>query len=244
LIDPYIARRLPRLFYHWPNHEGGCVENGGIIIPQASGERCGFKYGPLFNIVNEEERVHLFGRVEHDMDNGMQFNAEAMWAKVEVLDNPQSPSYPALSYLDPSLAIMPGQAGNPFGVPVLWLGRPLGSAFPSPLATRDNEHFRTAFEMTGTVGAYNFNAAVTHSAYDGYGVQPDTSTSRFTDAINGVGGASGNESWNLFDPLANSQALIDYISVEQQTAIDTALTVFDYVIDGEMGGFDFASGIQ
>jgi len=224
--------------------DAGCVENGGIIIPQASGERCGFKYGPRFNIVNEEERVHLFGRVEHDMDNGMQFNAEAMWAKVEVLDNPQSPSYPALSYLDPSLAIMPGQAGNPFGVPVLWLGRPLGSAFPSPLATRDNEHFRTAFEMTGTVGAYNFNAAVTHSAYDGYGVQPDTSTSRFTDAINGVGGASGNESWNLFDPLANSQALIDYISVEQQTAIDTALTVFDYVIDGEMGGFDFASGIQ
>ena len=57
-------------------------------------------------------------------------------------------------------------------------------------------------------------------------------------------GPNGNESWNLFDPLANSQALIDYISVEQQTATDTALTVFDFVVDGEVGGFDFASGVQ
>lgn len=224
--------------------DASCVENGGIIIPQASGERCGFKYGPRFNIVNEEERTHLFASVEHDLDNGMQLSAEAMWAKVEVLDNPQSPSYPALSYLSPSRAILPGQAGNPFGVPLLWLGRPLGSAFPSPLAPRDNEHSRVAFELDGEIGEYNLNAALTHSAYNGYIVQPDTSTSRFADAIAGVGGPNGNESWNLFDPLANSQALIDYISVEEQRAIDTALTVFDVVIDGEMGSFNFATGFQ
>jgi iron complex outermembrane receptor protein len=224
--------------------DASCVENGGILIPQASGLRCGFKYGPRFNIVNEEERTHFFGSLEHDLTNGMQMNAEVMWANVKVLDNPQSPSYPALSYLSPSRAILPGQAGNPFGVPVLWLGRPLGSAFDSPLATRDNSHFRASFELDGDLGDYHFNTALTHSAYSGYGVQPDTSTSRFTDAIAGVGGASGTESWNLFDPLANSQALIDYISVEQQTDIDTALTVFDFVLDGEMGGFNFASGVQ
>ena len=224
--------------------DASCIETGGIIIPQPSGERCGFKYGPRFNIVNEEKRTHLFGSLKHDLENGMEFNAEAMWANVEVLDNPQSPSYPALSYLSPSLAILPGQAGNPFGVPVLWLGRPLGSAFDSPLATRDNTHFRAAFELDGNIGDYHFNTAVTHSAYDGYGVQPDTSTSRFTAAIAGTGGPNGNESWNLFNPLANSQALIDYISVEQQTSTDTALTVFDFVVDGEVGGFDFASGVQ
>ena len=224
--------------------DAGCVENGGILIPQASGQRCGFKYGPRFNIVNEEKRTHLFGSLQHDLDNGMELNAEAMWANVEVLDNPQSPSYPALSYLSPSRAIMPGQAGNPFGVPVLWLGRPLGSAFDSPLATRDNTHFRAAFELDGDFGDYHFNTALTHSNYDGYGVQPDTSTSRFTAAIAGTGGPNGNESFNLFDPLANSQALIDHISVQQETATDTALTVFDFVVDGEIGGFDFASGIQ
>ena len=224
--------------------DSGCIENGGILIPQASGQRCGFKYGPRFNIVNEEKRTHFFGSLQHDLGDGMEMNAEVMWANVEVLDNPQSPSYPALSYLSPSRAILPGQAGNPFGVPVLWLGRPLGSAFDSPLATRDNTHFRAAFELDGDIGEYHFNTALTHSNYDGYGVQPDTSTSRFADAIAGVGGANGTESWNLFDPLANSQALIEYISVEQQTSTDTALSVFDFVLDGEIGGFDFASGVQ
>ena len=224
--------------------DSGCIENGGILIPQASGQRCGFKYGPRFNIVNEEKRTHFFGSLQHDLGDGMEMNAEVMWANVEVLDNPQSPSYPALSYLSPSRAILPGQAGNPFGVPVLWLGRPLGSAFDSPLAPRDNTHFRAAFELDGDFGDYHFNTALTHSNYDGYGVQPDTSTSRFTAAIAGTGGPNGNESFNLFDPLANSQALIDHISVQQETATDTALTVFDFVVDGEIGGFDFASGVQ
>lgn len=84
--------------------DAGCIENGGILIPQANGQRCGFKYGPRFNIVNEETRTHLFGSLQHDLDNGMEFNAEAMWANVEVLDNPQSPAilhYPIWARLAP-----------------------------------------------------------------------------------------------------------------------------------------------
>ena len=167
-----------------------------------------------------------------------------MWARVEVLDNPQSPSYPALAYLSPSRAILPGQAGNPFGVPLLWLGRPLGSAFPSPLATRDNDHLRGALEIDGEIGSYHFNAALTHSVYNAELVQPDTSTSRLDDAIAGSGGPNGNESWNLFDPLANSHSLIDYISTAEERDIKTSLSVVDFVVDGEMGSFNFASGIQ
>ena len=34
---------------------------------------------------------------------------------------------------------MPGTGGNPFGVPVLWIGRALGSAYPSPNAPREIE---------------------------------------------------------------------------------------------------------
>jgi iron complex outermembrane receptor protein len=224
--------------------DANCVPLGGIILPQGSGNRCGFKYGPRFNIVNEEERTHVYASVTHDMDNGMEFSGEVIWANVEVLDNPQSPSYPALSFLSPSKAILPGQAGNPFGVPVLWLGRPLGSAFASPLATRDNEHVRVSFALDGDIGDYHFNTAFTHSAYDAFGVQPDTSTSRFSDAIAGIGGVNGNESWNLFDPAANSQSLIDFVTVAQETGTDTELSVFDFVLDGEMAGLSFASGIQ
>ncbi len=223
--------------------DANCVENNGVIQPQANGtERCGFVYGPRFNVVNEEERTHLYTNLKHDLANGMQFNAEVMWAKVEVLDNPQSPSYPALSYL--STPILPGQAGNPFGVPLIWLGRPLGSAFPSPDAPRENEHTRVSLELEGDIGNYSFNTAITRSSYEGYGVQPDTSTSRFTDAVNGVGGPNGDQAWNLFVPTANSQELVDYISTAQITDTDTDLTVFDFVLNGELGVTSFAAGVQ
>ncbi|MEH6558223.1 MAG: TonB-dependent receptor [Oceanicoccus sp.] len=222
--------------------DANCEANDGIIIPQGSGERCGFAYGPRFNVVNDEERTHLFGNLKHQLSSGAEFSAEAMWAKVEVNDNPQSPSYPALSYLTRPIGAT--EAGNPFGTTILWLGRPLGSAFPSPFAPRENEHFRVAFEFTGEIGDYNYNTALTHSAYEGYGIQPDTSTSRFEDAIVGVGGPNGDQSWNLFDPAANSQELIDFISVQQETRTNTDLTVFDFVLDGSIGDINFASGIQ
>jgi len=222
--------------------DANCIETGGILIPQSSGERCGFKYGPRFNLVNEEERTHLYGNVKHDLANGMVFNAEATWAKIEVLDNPQSPSYPALSFL--TRPIVAGEAGNPFDTTILWLGRPLGSSFDSPFATRDNEHLRVAFELDGEIGDYHFNTALTSSSYEAFGIQPDTSTSRFEAAIIGEGGPNGDQTWNLFDPSANSQELIDFISVQQETETNTDLTVFDFVIDGEIGEIGFASGIQ
>ena len=222
--------------------DANCVANAGILIPQASGQRCGFLYGPRFNVVNEETRTHLYGNVQHDLENGMTFNAEAMWANVEVLDNPQSPSYPALSYLTKPIAA--GQAGNPFGVTTLWLGRPLGSAYASPFAPRDNEHMRVSLELDGDMGDYHFNTALTKSSYKGKGTQPDTSTSKFDDAIAGVGGPNGNQSWDLFVPANNSQELIDFVYAEQKTNTDTDLTVFDFVVDGELGVTNFAAGVQ
>ena len=103
--------------------DANCVENNGFIIPQASGSRCGFLYGPRFNIVNDEEHQNVYGSIKSDLANGMEFNADVLFSSIKVNDNPQSPSYPALSYLSPSNAILPGQGGNPFGVPVLWLGK-------------------------------------------------------------------------------------------------------------------------
>ena len=235
---PYAGTYTP--FENVP--DANCEVNGGNIIPQGSGERCGFSYGPRFNLVNEEERTHLYANVKHDLASGMLFNAQATWAKVEVLDNPQSPSYPALSFL--TRPISAGEAGNPFGTTILWLGRPLGSSFDSPFATRDNESFRLALELSGEIGDYNFNTALTNSSYEGFGIQPDTSTSRFEAAIVGAGGPNGDQTWNLFDPSANSQELIDFISVQQETETNTDLTVFDFVIDAEIGDIGFASGIQ
>ena len=238
---PYAGTYAP--FENVP--DPSCVANQGILIPQASGQRCGFVYGPRFNVVNDEDHTSMYGSFKTLLANGNGLEVDYMSTAIDVNDNPQSPSYPALSYLSPANAIMPGTGGNPFGVPVLWLGRALGSAFPSPIAPRENETDRFSIGLNGSFdNGFDWDAHYTVSSEDAYGQQPDTSTSRFSAAINGNGGSAGNQTWDLFTPSNNSADLIKWISTNQQTWTSTELSVFDFLMTGSIGNIDIASGLQ
>ena len=221
--------------------DANCEANGGILsggfIPSLGGQKCGFLYGPRFNLVNEEERTNVYAAVTHEMDNGVTVRGELGFAKNEVLDNPQSPSYPNLSFP----TILPGQAGSPFNGFVRWYGRPLGAEAPSPLAPRNSELLRASLDLSGSLddGAWDWNASITYSENDRDGTQPDTINSRLNAALAGVGGESGTETFNIFDPSQNSQSLIDYISAETYTKTSTDLTVADLVVSGP---WEIASG--
>jgi iron complex outermembrane receptor protein len=225
--------------------DANCVANNGIIIPQGSGERCGFLYGDRFNLVNDEKHQSVYLSVKTEMANGTTFDLDILNSQTNVYDNPQSPSYPALSYLSTSNLIMPGKGGNPFGVPLMWLGRALGSAFPSPNAPREIETDRVSAGFTGTFENGNdWDLHYTVSNEASYGSQPDTRTSRFSSAINGSGGNSGNETWDLFDSSANSQALRDWIRTDQKTWVDVELSVLDFVTSGQTDNLSYALGFQ
>ena len=222
-----------------------CEANKGIIIPQASGFRCGFKYGPRFNIVNDEDHDQLYASLQTNLTNGVTAKLDYLKADTEVHDNPQSPSYPALSYLSPANAIAPGKGGNPFGVPVLWIGRPLASAFPSPFAPREIEMERVSFGLTGQMeNGFDWDFAMTRSEEDNYGRQPDTGTSKLAAAIDGTGGPTGDQTFNLFDPFANSQELRDWLRSDQETWTNVVLSVVDFVMSGEVGDISLAGGAQ
>ena len=214
--------------------DANCEANGGILsggfIPSLGGQKCGFLYGPRFNLVNEEERTNVYAAITHDTDSGITVRGEIGFAKNEVLDNPQSPSYPNLSFP----TIVPGQAGSPFNGFVRWYGRPLGAEAPSPLAPRNSETLRASLDLSGTLdgGAWDWNASVTYSENDREGWQPDTIKSRLDAALAGAGGESGTETFNIFDPSQNSASLIDYISAETYTKMSTDLTVADLVVSG------------
>ena len=224
--------------------DANCVATKGILLPQASGTRCGFYYGDRFNLVNTEEHSSVYLSSKTSFENGVNFEFDYMATDIDVLDNPQSPSYPALSYL--GKPIMPGVAGSPFSYPILWLGRALGSAFPSPNAPRQNTNERISFGFNGTMMNGNtWEVHFTDSEQVHSYFQPDTSTSRFDAAIAGVGGASGTESWNLFDSSANSAELIAYISSGERRKTVADLMVLDFLVTGTTdGGVDFATGLQ
>jgi iron complex outermembrane receptor protein len=238
---PYAGTYTP--FQNVPSPT--CVADQGILIPQASGSRCGFVYGPRFNVVNDEDHTSMYGSFKTLLANGNGLEIDYMSTAIDVNDNPQSPSYPALSYLSPANAIMPGTGGNPFGVPVLWLGRALGSAYPSPNAPREIETDRFSIGLNGEFdNGFDWDAHYTVSSEDLYGQQPDTSTSKFSAAIKGNGGSAGNQTWDLFTPSNNSADLIKWISTNQQTWTSTELSVFDFLMTGSIGDIDIASGLQ
>ncbi len=214
-----------------------CTANGGLLIPQASGSRCGFHYGPRFNIVNEEEHEQLYGNITHEFSDRLSLIVELGYTHHEVVDNPQSPSYPNLAFP----VILPGQAGSPFNVPVVWLGRPLSSEFPSPHAPRENDTVRAVLGLDGMFNDnWSWSGSITYSKNDREIYQPDTIKSRLENALAGVGGDSGTETFNIFDSSANSQALIDYLSVFTYNNRKTDLTVADFVVTGSL--FDMAGG--
>ncbi len=234
-----------------------CVANGGTpgtpFVPDGAfgpgtggGEKCGFLYGPRFNLVNEEEKTQLYGNLIHDFSDTLTLTAELGWTRHEVLDNPQSPSYPNLAFP----TILPGQGGSPFNVPVRWFGRPLGAEAASPLAPRESDTLRASLQLDGRFeNGWDWMGALTYSENDRISIQPDTIRSRLADALAGVGGPGGNETFSPFDPNANSQALIDFISHDSFTNRETDLTVADFVVSGELfamaaGPVGFAAGGQ
>ena len=215
-----------------------CVQNGGVI----AGPRCKFLYGERFNIVNDED--HLKGYLHYEKSGeSFDYNMTLITASIDVNDNPQSPSYPALSYL--SKKILPGQGGSPFNVPVIWYGRPLGSAFLSPNSPKaiSQYHFSNSlfFDIAEDL---NFELSLTVSEHENKHNRPDTIESRFDAAILGQGGPNNNEQWNIFSPLENSAGLIEYIKGSELSIKTANLVSLDGILTGQSNGINFALGFQ
>lgn len=224
-----------------------CLDDSlGMLIPQAYGERCGFNYGPLYNLVNTETRAQLYSHINHAFDNGNELYVDLSWSSNEVKDNPQSPSYPDLTFP----YIGPNDAGNPFGVGVVWLGRPLGANHEPALAPRENDTFRTSLNLVGEFdNGWSWDTALTYSKNRYKQYQADQLKSRLTAAFAGVGGPNNDELFNPFDRSSLSQSVIDDFTHVTEAEKTTDLLVLDAVVSGDLyelpsGTIDFAAGMQ
>jgi iron complex outermembrane receptor protein len=104
---------------------------------------------------------------------------------------------------------------------------------------------RLSFGLSGTYeNGFDWDLHVTRSSEDNYGRQPDTGTSKLAAAIDGTGGPSGDQTFDLFNPSANPQNLLDWLRSDQETWTNVKLTVLDYVMSGQVGNVDLAAGLQ
>ncbi|GHE82455.1 TonB-dependent receptor [Thalassotalea profundi] len=140
--------------------------------------------------------------------------------------------------------------GNPFGVGVVWLGRPLGASYEPALSPRENDTFRTSFNLVGTFdNGWGWDTALTYSKNNYTQYQQDQLKSRLLAALGGVGGPNNDELFSPFDRSNLSQSVIDDFTHMTRSEKTTDLLVLDAVVDGELyelpaGTVGFATGIQ
>ncbi|MDC1081538.1 TonB-dependent receptor [Gammaproteobacteria bacterium] len=215
-----------------------CESNGGVL----DGSFCRFLYGERFNVVNDESHLKTylsFSKKTKEFEHKLHL----ITSRVQVNDNPQSPSYPALPFL--SREIEPGEGGSPFNVPVVWYGRPLGSEFKSPKSPKDIEQFNFNYSLYFVINQkINAEVSLTKSEHSNDHYRPDIIDSRFLAAIKGNGGINSNEMWNIFDSSQNSQSLIDYVRGAEVSSKISELISLDATFKTNIKNFDVSYGFQ
>ena len=220
-----------------------CINNGGILTNATT---CGFAYGNRFNIVNDEDHMKLYMNLDYEAD-GFNYGINLISSNININDNPQSPSYPALPFL--SRMIQPGEGGNPFNVAVKWFGRPLGSDYASPNSPKDINQYHLSQRFNTSIGKdTDLEVSYTLSEHSNKHIRPDIIDSRFLDSINGTDmGISGGEIvfWNLFDSSQNSEALINYVRGSEKSIKKADLKSLDIILRSNTdSGYTVAYGVQ
>ena len=201
---------------------------------------CGFIYGDRFNITNDESHNKIYLNANKSFDT-YKLSSTFISSSIKVNDNPQSPSYPALSF--PEIGV--GKAGSPFNKAVTWYGRPLAASSPSPLSPKeiDQFHFSSSLELNLNEEDI-FKLSLTHSEHENTMSRPDTISSRFTAALNNTGGPNSNLTWNLFDPSQNTEILKKYISGSEDSTHESKLSILDILFQSKINNVDYALGFQ
>lgn len=202
-------------------------------------ELCGFKYGLHYNIVNEEEREQYYGSLTHDFDSGIELKVSGVYSDYRVIDNFSVPSLPNLNF--PTIAA--DQLYNPFGVDVVIFGRhnPTLDYNQSRPAPRDNETFRLEGSLSGEFNnGWGWTTSLAYSGNEYRISQPEMSLSRLNAALDGNGGPNGDLTFNHFDPLGNSDELLEWLKTDFKSTTNTSLAVWDGVVNGEL--FEMPAG--
>jgi iron complex outermembrane receptor protein len=221
--------------------DSNCLQNGGIPNYSAYGKLyCGFLYGDRFNIVNDEDHEKIYLNANQSFEK-YSFSSTFILSSIDVNDNPQSPSYPALSF--PIIGV--GKAGSPFNKPVKWNGRPLGASSSSPPSPKkiDQFHFSTNFDIDLNKDD-KMKLAMTHSEHENSMSRPDTINSRLIAALNNAGGPNNDLTWNVFDSSQNSESLEQYILGSEDSMHQAKLSIFDLLYEGQLNNTNYVFGFQ
>ncbi|MCQ8186473.1 TonB-dependent receptor domain-containing protein [Parvularcula maris] len=235
----------------------GCSEVGGIeqvlgpTTPAGTIGLCRFDFGDFYAHVANEERLNIYGRIDAQLSDTIDWTASIGYADNEATRN-NSPTYPFLQ----SLVVPAANPFNIYGTNVGWLGRPSGTGGEPAGNAFTNETLRISSRLTGD--AFNngyWEIGFVRAENDATVTTPDVVTDRFQCSLLGFQEALGDAIFgegycdnaaaiaadqgvadqffnpfatSLLDPAqANSPELFDYLIEDYFQDLSSTLTVID-----------------
>ena len=119
LGNPGAFFGLPGLPAGAPAIDPGCAAAGGLPTPASPLDPtaavvgfCGFDFGDFFTLVPEEQRLNIYGQIEADITDSINWRFEGGYADNEAIRG-NSPTFPLLTLNE---AVIPGADLAPFGI--------------------------------------------------------------------------------------------------------------------------------
>ncbi|WP_168190420.1 TonB-dependent receptor plug domain-containing protein [Luteithermobacter gelatinilyticus] len=243
VTNPATGDTLPLID---PACEGSTLSIPDVIAPGAAlglpldVGLCRFQFDPFYDLVAEEENFQAFASFTQDFADDMNFYMEVGYANNKA-NRSNAPAFPiAETVIVPSthpgtpLEIQGIRAAlgiNP-AVPNVFLGRLLGGDADPLITDHDNETFRIAAELSGSMGSsWSWNLAGTYSENEFFLTVEDVLRDAYFNAL-----ATGtyNPYGTNQTTLPNSPEVIDSLIAELSVVGNTSLFTFDAVVTGEL----------
>jgi iron complex outermembrane receptor protein len=193
-----------------------CAAVGGFAGFTGTTQACYFTYIPFDNLIEHENRYHVYGQVNVDLNEDTKFHAEAYWAKTDIPRMRFSPAFPPIQgpngpgstgvfstpISNPGALTALQQAGlTPAQIAAtsrvsLTLFRPLGAGgnpvFDNggQIGYRNYNIYRFSAGLTGKLpfGDIGYDLGLTYSRTQNRQSTPDIFINRLQLALNGLGG--------------------------------------------------------
>lgn len=136
-------------------NDPGCTNLGGELSPAGTGQ-CLFQFSRFDNLVNDEFHYQLYGEVNYEVTDDIDFHAEAFWSRADAPHERVSPSQSTAQFPTPIVASggSPGGGTSPFPA----LGAQEQSRFYIPFANPGLTALYAQQCPVGVVSAFCTNA--------------------------------------------------------------------------------------
>lgn len=198
--------------------DANCAAVGGYAGFTGTTAACYFSYLPFDNLVEHENRYHVFGSADVDLGENHKFHVEAYWAKTDIPKMRFSPAFPPIQGPNGpgSVGVFSTPASNPGALAALQqaglsaaqiaatsrisltLFRPLGAGGNALFdgggqkGYRNYDIYRVSASLTGDTGfaGIGYDVGVTYSRTENRQHTPDIFIDKLQRALNGFGGPS------------------------------------------------------